>query len=123
MAVVMLVGLVVNNGILLIENITDHRNSGKELQEAVIAACPERLRPIIMTTIAAALAMIPLALGRGSGGEMRAPMAIVSIGGLLVSMILSIIVIPLFYYLWENYFAASIKKPFGFVTMVCQKVS
>ncbi len=102
MAVVMLVGIVVNNGILLVENFRDHRDRGTCVKEAVIAAAPERLRPILMTTIAAALAMVPLALGQGAGGEMRAPMAVVSIGGLLASMILSIFLIPLLYYLWET---------------------
>ena len=104
MAVVMLVGIVVNNGILIIENITLYRNRGETMEHAVIDACPERLRPILMTTIAAAVAMIPLALGQGSGGEMRAPMAVVSIGGLLVSMMLSIYIIPLLYHLYEGWF-------------------
>ena len=102
MAVVMLVGIVVNNGILLVENFRDHRDRGACIRDAVIEAAPERLRPILMTTIAAALAMVPLAFGEGSGGEMRAPMAVVSIGGLLASMILSIFLIPLLYYLWET---------------------
>ena len=102
MAVVMLVGIVVNNGILLVENFRDHRTAGLCVKDAIIAGAPERLRPILMTTIAAALAMVPLALGQGAGGEMRAPMAVVSIGGLLASMILSIFLIPLLYYLWET---------------------
>lgn len=107
MAVVMLVGIVVNNGILMIENITLYRERGESLEAAVIEACPERLRPILMTTIAASVAMIPLALGRGSGGEMRAPMAVVSIGGLLVSMMLSIFIIPLLYVLYEGWFLST----------------
>jgi len=102
MAVVMLVGIVVNNGILLVEVFRDHRDRGESLHDAVVHGAPERLRPILMTTIAAALAMVPLAMGQGSGGEMRAPMAVVSIGGLLASMILSLFLIPLLYYLWER---------------------
>lgn len=97
MAVVMLVGIVVNNGILMIEQIRLLRDGGMGCFEAVIKGCPQKLRPIIMTAAAAIGAMVPLAIGAGAGGEMRAPMAIVSIGGLLVSTVLSCLVIPVVY--------------------------
>ena len=97
MAVVMLVGIVVNNGILLVEEFTLRRGEGAELNEAILAGAPAKLRPILMTTLATVAAMVPLALGGGSGGEMRAGMATVSIGGLLVSGLLSLLVIPLVY--------------------------
>jgi len=102
MAVVMLVGIVVNNGILIIENVTAYREQGDDLVDAVIKGASGRLRPIIMTTTAAALAMLPLALGQGAAGEMRAPMAVVSIGGLLASAALCIYLIPMLYFLWEK---------------------
>lgn len=94
MAVVMLVGLVVNNGILIVEAARDAAGRGLPPREAVLDACRDRFRPIAMTSLATALAMVPLALGLGEGAEMRASMAIVSIGGLAVSTVLSLFVVP-----------------------------
>ncbi len=102
MAVVMLVGIVVNNGILLIEYATEAEKRGKTVKVSIIEACRERFRAIIMTAIAATLAMVPLALGNGAGGEMRSSMAIVSIGGLMVSTLMSFFVIPAMYIIVEN---------------------
>ncbi|MBC8277250.1 MAG: efflux RND transporter permease subunit [FCB group bacterium] len=87
MAVVMLVGIVVNNGILLIDYIGLLRKDGRGLREAILEACPIRLRPIIMTNLATILGMLPLAMGLGAGGEFRSSMAVVSIGGLITSTI------------------------------------
>jgi HAE1 family hydrophobic/amphiphilic exporter-1 len=97
MAVVMLVGIVVNNGILLIERYRLLLSEGKPLLEAVVEGSPLELRPIIMTTISATAAMIPQAMALGQGGEMRAAMGTVSIGGMLVSAVLSIFIIPIVY--------------------------
>lgn len=102
MSMVMLVGIVVNNGILLIDYTERLRKEGRGLHDAVLEACPVRLRPILMSTIAAALGMLPLALGMGAGGEFRAPMAIVAIGGLLVSTALTLFVIPVLYTAMER---------------------
>lgn len=102
MAMVMLVGIVVNNGILLIDYIGALRREGKGLKEAILEACPIRLRPILMTNIATALAMAPLALGIGAGGEFRAPMAVVSIGGLISSTIFTLYLIPTIYASFEG---------------------
>ncbi|MDP8238390.1 MAG: efflux RND transporter permease subunit [Candidatus Hatepunaea meridiana] len=102
MALVMLVGIVVNNGILLIDYINRLRKEGYGLDDSIIEACPVRLRPIIMTNIATALGMLPLALGIGSGGEMRAPMAIVAIGGLITSAVFTLFVIPVIYRVFER---------------------
>jgi len=101
MAIVMLVGIVVNNGILLIDYINQLRREGRGLYEAVVEACPVRLRPIIMSTMATVLGMIPLALGLGAAGEMRSPMAVVTIGGLLVSAVLTLVLIPTLYVMME----------------------
>ncbi len=101
MAIVMLVGIVVNNGILLIDYIQVLRKEGKGLEDAVLEACPIRLRPILMSTTATILGMLPLALGIGSGGEMRAPMAIVSIGGLIASTFLTLFIIPVSFMMME----------------------
>lgn len=97
MSIIMLVGIVVNNGILLIDYTQELRNNGKGLTDAILEACPVRLRPIIMSTTATVLGMLPLAMGLGAGGEFRAPMAIVAIGGLVVSTSLTLFVIPVLF--------------------------
>lgn len=102
MAMVMLVGIVVNNAILLIDYTNERRKAGLAANEALIEACPVRLRPIIMTNLASIIGMLPLALGLGSGGEFRAPLAIVSIGGLISSTIFTIYIIPIIYRLMER---------------------
>ncbi|MCB2210802.1 efflux RND transporter permease subunit [bacterium] len=101
MAIVMLVGIVVNNGILLIDYTQELRRDGNGLVDAVLTACPVRLRPILMSSLATALGMMPLALGIGAGGEFRAPMAVVAIGGLLVSTALGLFVIPVLFVAME----------------------
>ncbi|PKK88201.1 MAG: hypothetical protein CVV64_19795 [Candidatus Wallbacteria bacterium HGW-Wallbacteria-1] len=111
MAVVMLVGIVVNNGILMIEQIRLLRDQGMECRAAIEKGCPQKLRPIIMTAAATVGAMVPLAMGLGAGGEMRAPMAVVSIGGLLVSTVLSLFVIPIIYLMVENWVGKKNKPP------------
>lgn len=102
MAIVMLVGIVVNNGILLIDYINQLRKEGKSLKDAILTACPVRLRPIIMANLATILGMLPLALGFGAGAGFRAPMAIVSIGGLITSTIFTLFLIPVIYSLFES---------------------
>ncbi|MHB2153556.1 efflux RND transporter permease subunit [Calditrichota bacterium GD2] len=100
MAIVMLVGIVVNNAILLLDYTNILRRQGKKVKEALVEACPTKLKPIIMSTVAIMLGMAPLALGIGSSGvEIRQPMGIVSIGGLLVSAGLTLLVIPALYFL------------------------
>ncbi|RJP73779.1 MAG: efflux RND transporter permease subunit [Candidatus Zixiibacteriota bacterium] len=105
MAVIMLVGIVVNNGILLIDYIETIRRERKDigLLEAILEASPTRLRPIIMTNLATILGMTPLALGIGSGGEFRAPMAIAAIGGLITSTTFTLFLIPAMYYTVEQW--------------------
>jgi len=97
MAIVMLVGIVVNNAILIIDYSTKLRSKGIERNDALQQAAIIRFRPIIMTTLAAAFAMVPLALAWGWGAEMRSPMAVASIGGLLSSGVLTLFVIPVMY--------------------------
>ncbi|MBF0406090.1 MAG: efflux RND transporter permease subunit [Candidatus Riflebacteria bacterium] len=102
MAVVMLVGIVVNNGILMIEEYRRLSSEGLSCIDSVISGSKAKLRPIIMTTIATVAAMVPLAMGTGSGGEMNAAMATVEIGGLIVSGVLSLFLIPLTYLIVET---------------------
>ena len=100
---IVLVGIVVNNAILLVDYINIlRREHGLPLEEAVIGAGRRRLRPILMTTLTTALAMLPLALDFGEGSEIQAPLARVVVGGLLVSTLVTLIVVPSLYYLMER---------------------
>jgi HAE1 family hydrophobic/amphiphilic exporter-1 len=95
MAIIMLLGIVVNNAILMLDYTNMLRRQGKDMRTALIEACPTKFKPIVMATVAIILGMLPLALGIGASGvEIRQPMGIVAIGGLIVSSVLTLIVIP-----------------------------
>ncbi|MDX2437394.1 MAG: efflux RND transporter permease subunit, partial [Acidobacteriota bacterium] len=94
---IMLAGIVVNNAIVLVDAINRRRREGEGIDEALIGAGGERLRPILMTTATTVLALFPMALGLGAGDELRAPLAITVIGGLTMATILTLIVIPCIY--------------------------
>ena len=95
---IMLAGIVVNNAIVLVDYInTLRRRDGLNKLEAVRVAGSHRLRPILMTTSTTVLALLPMAIGLGEGAEIRAPMAITVIGGLLLSTVLTLVVIPMVY--------------------------
>jgi HAE1 family hydrophobic/amphiphilic exporter-1 len=94
---ILLAGIVVNNAIVLIDFINQLRQHGMEKFEAIAEAGRSRLRPILMTTLTTVLGLLPLALGFGEGAEVRAPMAITVIGGLTVSTMLTLVVIPVMY--------------------------
>ena len=111
--VIMLAGVVVNNSIVMIDFINKMREEGKDTREAILTAAPIRLRPILMTVLTTALAMLPLALGIGSGAEIWAPMATAVIGGLLFSTLLTLLIVPAAYSLMEDLkarAAARVKK-------------
>jgi hydrophobic/amphiphilic exporter-1 (mainly G- bacteria), HAE1 family len=95
--VIMLVGLVTKNAILLIDFTNTLRKRGLKRDDAIREAGPTRLRPILMTTFTIILGNIPIAIGLGRGSEFRSPMSIVIIGGLLLSMFLTLLVIPAMY--------------------------
>jgi hydrophobic/amphiphilic exporter-1 (mainly G- bacteria), HAE1 family len=95
--VVMLMGLVTKNAILLIDFIKVAVEKGEERTQAIIMAGRTRLRPILMTTMAMVMGMMPLALGLGDGAEQRAPMAHAIIGGIITSTLLTLIVVPVVY--------------------------
>jgi len=99
---IVLAGIVVNNAIVLIDYINNRRSSGENRTEAIMQAGPTRLRPILMTTLTTVLGLFPLALGHGEGAEMRAPMAVVVIGGLLLSTLLTLVYIPVVYTIMED---------------------
>lgn len=92
--ILMLMGIVTKNAIMLVDFAVEREAHGLPRFEALVEACRERIRPIIMTTLAMVGGMVPSALGVGDGGEFRAPMAIAVSGGLIVSTVLSLIVIP-----------------------------
>jgi hydrophobic/amphiphilic exporter-1 (mainly G- bacteria), HAE1 family len=102
LGLIMLAGIVVNNAIVLIDKINQLRVAGVEKIEAITEAAESRLRPILMTTLTTTLGMVPLAMGIGEGTEIRAPMAITVIGGLLASTLLTLVVIPVMYQLLDR---------------------
>lgn len=102
MGFIILGGIVVNNGIVLIDFINQLRARGVSLIDAVITSCETRLRPIIMTMSTTVLGLLPIALGIGEGAELRTPMAITVIGGLLFSTVFTLGVIPVIYILFEE---------------------
>ena len=97
MAVVMLVGIVVNNAILILDYAGQLQRKGKSAVEAVGEAGPVRLRPILMSNVAIAVALLPQAVGTGAGAGFRIPMAVVTIGGALVAAVFTLFLIPVIY--------------------------
>jgi len=100
--VIMLAGIVVNNAIVLVDLINQLRAQGIDRIAAIMEAGSARLRPILMTSLTTALGLLPMAVGVGEGSEVRAPMAITVIGGLLVSTFLTLVVIPVVYSLMDR---------------------
>ncbi|MBN8741729.1 MAG: acriflavin resistance protein [Lysobacterales bacterium 69-70] len=94
---IMLVGIVVKNAIVLIDRVNQLREAGMDKRAAIVQGAESRLRPIVMTTLCTLIGFLPLAIGLGDGAEVRAPMAITVIGGLLVSTLLTLVVIPIVY--------------------------
>ena len=100
LGMIMLAGIVVNNAIVLVDYANTLRGRGLALREAIIQAGCVRLRPILMTTATTVLGLLPMALGLGDGAEIRTPMAVAVICGLLTSTVLTLLVIPTIYYLF-----------------------
>ncbi len=97
MGLILLIGMVGKNATLLVDVANEQRKMGASITEAIQFAGHSRLRPILMTTIAMVAGMLPLALATGDGSAMKAPIGIAMIGGLMVSMLLSLLVVPIFY--------------------------
>jgi CzcA family heavy metal efflux pump len=102
MGLIMVVGIVAKNGILLLDANEKYRAEGLSMEEAIVRAGRRRLRPIVMTALAAVAGMLPLALAIGAGSQMLQPLAIAVIGGILISMVLSLIVTPAIQYFLER---------------------
>ena len=97
MGMIMVVGLVAKNGILMLDAVEDHLAAGDSLREALLRSGRRRFRPVLMTSLAAILGMLPLALALGSGADLLQPLAIAVIGGLAVALVLSLVVTPSVY--------------------------
>ncbi|MFP5264969.1 MAG: efflux RND transporter permease subunit [Blastocatellia bacterium] len=97
MGMIMVIGIVAKNGILMLDAVEDHLAAGDTLTEALMRSGRRRFRPVLMTSLAAMLGMLPLALAIGSGAEMLQPLAIAVIGGLAIALLLSLVVTPAVY--------------------------
>jgi HAE1 family hydrophobic/amphiphilic exporter-1 len=111
MGIVMMVGIVVSNSILIVEFTRRLREDGKPLREAVALACRVRLRPVLMTSLATLIGLIPMALRLGTGSEAYAPLARAIIGGLGVSVVLTVFIVPAAYFLIYRRAEARSVKP------------
>ncbi len=103
--VTMLIGIVVSNAILLIDRMNTLRSRGYELQEAILQGVKDRVRPVIMTKLTAILGMLPMALAFAEGSDFHAPLATVVIFGLIFHTIITLILVPVLYSLFEGFFA------------------
>ncbi len=99
---VLLAGLVKKNSIILVDYTSQLRREGLGLREAVLTACPVRLRPIVMTSLATVVAALPLAFGYGPGAETRAPLARSIIGGIFLSTVVTLVIVPVYYVLFDR---------------------
>jgi multidrug efflux pump subunit AcrB len=111
MGLIMVIGIVAKNGILLLDADERYRAEGHNAREAMFMAAQRRLRPIVMTALAAVTGMLPLALALGAGSQMLQPLAIAVIGGLLISMLLSLVVTPVVYFLLTRHHAPEFATP------------
>ena len=100
--IIMLAGIAVNNSILLVDAANKLKESGLSLSEALMAAAQQRIRPIIMTSLTTILALLPMCFGFGEGASLRSPMALAVIGGLFTSTIMTLVVIPCVYYVFDK---------------------
>jgi HAE1 family hydrophobic/amphiphilic exporter-1 len=100
---IMLVGIVVSNAIIFVDYLKQLLESGMEREAAILEAGQVRLRPILMTAFSTILAMFPLSLGLGEGGEAQAPLATVVIGGLLISTLVTLVLVPVVYTIFDDW--------------------
>ncbi len=99
---VLLIGLVAKNSILLVDLTNQLREKGAGIDEALRKACPVRLRPVVMTSLTIILALLPAAIGLGAGSETNKPLSVATIGGMISSTLLTLVVVPAAYSLVMN---------------------
>ena len=107
---ILLFGIAVRNGIILVTHINTLRSEGMSLYDAVIKGAEERISPVLMTALTTGLGMLPLALAHGSGAELQKPLAIVISGGMITATFLTLIVLPVLYYIVELSWLASFQR-------------
>ena len=121
LGVIMLAGIVVKNGIVLVDYINLMRDRNLELNQAIVISGRSRLRPVLMTAATTILGMIPMAVSSGEGAEIWAPMGVVVIGGLIVSTVITLIIVPVLYAIFSKHGerdkAEEVKKSFVFYDM------
>src|SRR6185437_3558594 len=105
-------GLVKKNGIMMVDFAIEAQRDGKTAAEAIYEACVVRFRPIMMTTMAALMGTIPIALGFGAGAESRRPLGLAVVGGLIFSQTLTLFVTPI-YYIYLDKLGPGLRKLFG----------
>ncbi|MBI3357741.1 MAG: efflux RND transporter permease subunit, partial [Nitrospirae bacterium] len=109
MGIIMMLGIVVSNGVLLVDYTNVLRRKGRPLFEAVVTASRTRLRPILMTSLATVFGLLPMAIGFGTGGETNAPLARAVVGGLSVSTLLTLFLVPTMYMILEKRFPRNLE--------------
>ena len=107
---ILLFGIAVRNGIILVTHINTLRSEGMSLYDAIIKGAEERISPVLMTALTTGLGMLPLALAHGSGAELQKPLAIVISGGMITATLLTLLVLPVLYYIVELSWVASFQR-------------
>lgn len=100
--IIMLVGIAVNNSIILVDRINQLKRAGEDVKKAIVLAAQQRVRPIVMTTLTTVLALLPMTIGFGESASLRSPMALAVVGGLLTSTLLTLLLIPSVYLIFDR---------------------